>query len=416
MPTPLATCVPSAIVRVDFRSESEEAPLQYGEWSEASEVGRMCDHEPDDNGLGKSALESRSGAAGDADSIRDRLLRMLIGEGERHRRSGLDSVIGQCTNRFIVTVRRVVTDVWKARETDIRRSCGPHLPTGLIDEMDVLAYVLADASGDLSYIPMIRTSLARRWRCRRRVWRHDWLKQSARLTALCGRRLQLLQPIRPSCRACRPPATQEMRLQQRKVLDTPYDPKPPGRTVGAKRKIDESVLLRRAEAALRTAKQEVRRTEHELDKLGALPEPDLPEDINDEAGEAAAWRRWEREREMRERAHQAVTAATMEQCQKEREFAVAWNRYLDQEDRRRHAKEMEASRQQEQREQHHRNQLKREQVRCPLPTLSCATPTVADCTVRPGAQDSIADRHRSWMDERDRERRQECGCVCASHC
>jgi hypothetical protein len=147
VPTPLATCVPSAIVRVDSRSESEEAPLQYGEWSEASEVGRMCDHEPDDNGLGKSALESRSGAAGDADSIRDRLLRMLIGEGERHRRSGLDSVIGQCTNRFIVTVRRVVTDVWKARETDIRRSCGPHLPTGLIDEMDVLAYVLADALG-----------------------------------------------------------------------------------------------------------------------------------------------------------------------------------------------------------------------------------------------------------------------------
>ena len=54
-----------------------------------------------------------------------------------------------------------------------------------------------------------------------------------------------------------------------KILDAPYDPKPPDRTVGAKRKIDETIPLGRAEAALRTAEQQVRRTRQELDKLGS---------------------------------------------------------------------------------------------------------------------------------------------------
>ena len=94
-----------------------------------------------------SSVESRPGSAGYADSIRDRVLRMLIGDGERPRRSGLDGIPGSCTNRLVVAARRVVRELWEAHEDDIRRSCSPHLPTGLIDEMDVLAYVLADALG-----------------------------------------------------------------------------------------------------------------------------------------------------------------------------------------------------------------------------------------------------------------------------
>ena len=113
-PSPLGRCVTSAVVRVDSRCESEEEPLQHGEWSEESEVGRTCDHEPTDNGPGESALESRPGSAGYmyADSIRDRVLRMLIGNGERPRRSDLEGIPGSCTNRLVVAARRVVRELF----------------------------------------------------------------------------------------------------------------------------------------------------------------------------------------------------------------------------------------------------------------------------------------------------------------
>ena len=73
---------------------------------------RTCDHEPTDNGPGESALESRAGSAGYADSIRDRVLRMLIGNGERPRRSDLEGIPGSCTNRLVVAARRVVRELF----------------------------------------------------------------------------------------------------------------------------------------------------------------------------------------------------------------------------------------------------------------------------------------------------------------
>ena len=101
------------------------------------------------------------------------------------------------------------------------------------------------------------------------------------------------------------------------MLDQEYDLKLPDWTPGAKRKReapDLSEALRRAEAAHRAAEQELAWTQHELDALGPQPTIEYPADLDDKAGEAAAWHRWEREREIRERAMQANLAAHTARC------------------------------------------------------------------------------------------------------
>ena len=145
--TPVTTTVPSASERIDSRCASEGARLHAGDTVGASEVAGTWDDEPPDSGLGKSGLQGGLEAAAGPDSIRDRILLMLFGDGEKPRASRLNGVTSPCTNRLVVVVRRVVNQLWKAREHDIRRSCGPYLPTGLIDEVDVLAYAVADVLG-----------------------------------------------------------------------------------------------------------------------------------------------------------------------------------------------------------------------------------------------------------------------------
>ena len=258
---------------------------------------------------------------------------MLIGDGERPRRSGLDGIIGSCTNQLVVAARRVVRELWEAHEDDIRRSCRPHLPIGLIDEMDVLAYVLADALGRPLPHPDDTNKFGKKV-----------AMQAARVEArLVDAERQADGAVRKASAAAAANPTLLPRVQAArdaravatgKILNALYDPKPPDRTVGAKRKIDETIPLRRAQAALRTAEQQVRRTRHELDKLGPLPDVDLPEDMDDEAGEAAAWRRWEREREMRERAMQAFAAAEQHEIQKMKEEMSARHHYHNEQERR----------------------------------------------------------------------------------
>ena len=206
---------------------------------------RTCDHEPTDNGPGESALESRPGSAGYmyADSIRDRVLRMLIGNGERPRRSGLEGIPGSCTNRLVVAARRVVRELWEAHEDDIRRSCRPHLPIGLIDEMDVLAYVLADALGRAILHPDDTNKFGKKVAMQaarveaRLVDAERQADGAVRKAAAAAAANPSLLPRVQAARDARAVATD-------KILNAPYDPKPPDRTVGAKRKIDETIPLR----------------------------------------------------------------------------------------------------------------------------------------------------------------------------
>jgi hypothetical protein len=186
-----------------------------------------------------SSVESRPGSAGYADSIRDRVLRMLIGDGERPRRSGLDGIPGSCTNRLVVAARRVVRELWEAHEDDIRRSCSPHLPTSLIDEMDVLAYVLADALGrpnDTNKFGKKVAMQAARVEARL-VDAERQADGAVRKAAAAAAANPSLLPRVQAARDARAVATD-------KILNAPYDPKPPDRTVGAKRKIDETIPLR----------------------------------------------------------------------------------------------------------------------------------------------------------------------------
>ena len=72
---------------------------------------------------------------------------MLLGDGERPRATGWGRAVAECTIGFLLVVRAVVRQLWEAREEDIKAKCAAFMPTGLIDEMDVLAFVLADAFG-----------------------------------------------------------------------------------------------------------------------------------------------------------------------------------------------------------------------------------------------------------------------------
>lgn len=114
--------------------------------------------------------------------------------------------------------------------------------------------------------------------------------------------------------------------------DQEYDLKLPDWTPGAKRKReapDLSEALRRAEAAHRAAKQELAWTQHELGVLGPQPTIEYPADLDDKAGEAAAWHRWEREREIRERAMQANLTAHTARCRRTEELFAARVAYYE---------------------------------------------------------------------------------------
>ena len=72
---------------------------------------------------------------------------MLLGDGERHRASGMAPVAPQATNVLVLDLRDAVSAPWKARADGIKASCAPNVPTGLVDEMDVLGWLTADALG-----------------------------------------------------------------------------------------------------------------------------------------------------------------------------------------------------------------------------------------------------------------------------
>ena len=79
----------------------------------------------------------------DLGALRTRLLTMMLGTGERPMASGLDAVATAGTFGLVVAVRDVVSKLWATQRDDIIAACAPQL----IDEIDVLAYLMADALG-----------------------------------------------------------------------------------------------------------------------------------------------------------------------------------------------------------------------------------------------------------------------------
>jgi hypothetical protein len=89
------------------------------------------------------AAERACAAAIDQSALMERAWAMFFGEGERPVATGKDPVAAEATYELVLAVREVVGELWQARETDIRAACAPQL----IDEVDVLALVIADALG-----------------------------------------------------------------------------------------------------------------------------------------------------------------------------------------------------------------------------------------------------------------------------
>ena len=72
---------------------------------------------------------------------------MLLGEGERPRASGMQPAAAQATNGLVIDLRHATAQLWASSASAIKAACGPHVPTGLVDEIDVLAWLTADALG-----------------------------------------------------------------------------------------------------------------------------------------------------------------------------------------------------------------------------------------------------------------------------
>jgi hypothetical protein len=111
---------------------------------------------------------------------------------------------------------------------------------------------------------------------------------------------------------------------------------------------------------------------------GPLPDVDLPEDMDDEAGEAAAWRRWEREREIRERAMQAFVAAEKHEIEKMKEEMSSRHHYHNEQKRRMQAEwSRQRAEEDKQREQRELEDLTRAQV-CLLPAVCSVLRSLTD--------------------------------------
>ena len=60
---------------------------------------------------------------------------MLLGGGERPRASGMQPAAAQTTNGLVLDVRHAVAQLWACSADAVKAACGPHVPTGLVDEI-----------------------------------------------------------------------------------------------------------------------------------------------------------------------------------------------------------------------------------------------------------------------------------------
>lgn len=75
-------------------------------------------------------------------ALRTRAEKMLLGRGERPIASRIDKVATEATYGLVIAVSDVASQLWQARQDDIKAACAR-----LIDEVDVMAYLMADTMG-----------------------------------------------------------------------------------------------------------------------------------------------------------------------------------------------------------------------------------------------------------------------------
>ena len=88
----------------------------------------------------------------------ERLERMIFGDGERPRASGLEKAESKATAAFVVAVRAAAGKLWLDREDDVKRALAPLQ----VDEVDCIAYLVADALGRPLLHPDDRNALGKR--------------------------------------------------------------------------------------------------------------------------------------------------------------------------------------------------------------------------------------------------------------
>ena len=75
--------------------------------------------------------------------LRKRAETMLLGTGERSVASGIAAVASEGTYGLVIAVRGAASKLWDDRQDEIKAACAPQL----IDDIDVTAYLIADALG-----------------------------------------------------------------------------------------------------------------------------------------------------------------------------------------------------------------------------------------------------------------------------
>ena len=159
---------------------------------------------------------------------------MLLGAGERPRASGMQPAAAQATNGLVIDVRHAVAQLWASNADAIKAACGPHVPTGLVDEIDVLAWLTADVLGrpllhadDTNAVGKRIAAHASRVEKRLRVEAESTRKAVAKARASAAKKPELLPKVA---------AAEEAGKKERAVLlEKPYDAQLPATTVGEKR-------------------------------------------------------------------------------------------------------------------------------------------------------------------------------------
>ena len=166
--------------------------------------------------------------------LRARAERMFIGEGERPVASGSQPVAEQATNGLVIALRAAVSELWMVKAGAIQASCQPHVPTGLVDEMDVLGWLTADALGhpllhadDTNGVGKRIASQALRVEQKLKEINQTTRKAESREKAAASKKPELHKTVGA--------ATAAGEAARSTHLEKPYDPKLPAVTVGDKR-------------------------------------------------------------------------------------------------------------------------------------------------------------------------------------
>ena len=276
--------------------------------------------------------------------VKERTERFLFGDPAGVKASGPIGAATRATLALVVTCLAVQKELWSSRRPEIKALLADE--QGRFDKEELLAHIINDALGR----PLLPAGKATRdvgtaannaLKKEKKETAETKSRTSSAVSAarVAARKDPALLPGVAAAEAARA-------AELAAVLAQEYDFNLPNFTVGAKRKApDLSEVLRRAEAAHRAAEQELARTQHELDSLGPQPTIEYPADLDDKAGEAAALRLWEREKEIRDRATQAYLAAHTARCQCTEELFAARVAYYEPEEgeeaNRRRREEME---------------------------------------------------------------------------